>query len=164
MKNGGVVGLALTALLPQKFTYLDRPVKLPGFKIVAYTTIITESGLRVALQIASSTTCTCCGDSYFDVTNMMSELIEAGFKYVPVGISSDLPLLELPRNTVVFLRSHKESNGLGNYLLCDESGHRPIPLAKYSKVHCPEHEQLTVIVDSKIPTGIFEQKDIAAVA
>ncbi|MBC7766786.1 hypothetical protein H7Y21_02230 [Arenimonas sp.] len=152
-------------MLPSEFVYLDEPLQMSGFNIVAYTTIKTESGLRVAVHITSSTTCTCGGESCHDVTDIMSELKSAGFKPVPTGISGDLPLHDMPKNTLAFLRCHTERDGLGNYLPCSSDGlHRPVPIARYAQIRVPIFEELTIVVDYNIPTGIFQKFVAAAMA
>jgi len=156
-KEEGAYGV-LVALLPQDFTYLKCPAELPEISIVAYATVKTPTGLRLALQVKSTSTCVCNGNSYYDMNETMSELVSAGFRHVPIGISSDLPLHELPSNTIVFLRSHND-NGLGNYLPYGDGGHRPIPIARYGQVKIPTSESLTVIVEHDIPAGIFELDD-----
>ncbi len=152
------VGLVTT--LPQGFVLLGEPLQLGEFKVTAYRVISDGNKPHLAMHIEGSDLDVHIGkdEIYYDIAELMSQLVEAKFKPVPTGISSNLSLREL-ENTVFFLRQLEAGAGLGNYLVYDpnDESHRPIPIRSYSRLRVSLAESITVVVHQDIPVEILNK-------
>lgn len=136
-----------TARSPQGSSLLDK-IRFAGLSVIACATVGGGQNL-LAIEVGRDQTLPKSEHhSYYDIPELMSMLLEAGFSSVPVGISSELPLRKLPR-TVLFLRQVITGEGLGNYLIYDgNQTHRPLPVMGYSQLRVSDSERIIVVVSS----------------